>query len=112
MLKLEDLSAWYATRGITAPRNYNRMPDDPTNIVVLTDTGGFGLTVEWAFDQPTFQARCRGATGLAARDLAHQVDRATLDAPRPFSIGGYRVIDVGRVGGPPAYMETDERGRT
>lgn len=118
MLKLEDFSAWLkiAPRNITAPIRLKTMPETPDVVAVLSATGGYSLEVEDSIDVPTFQVRARGLTAIQARDLAYQLDAAIIDAVPPFllGVGGNqkRVIDRGRVGGPPADDETDERGRS
>lgn len=114
MLKLEDLRAWLAAepQGVAAPVHYNRMPDKPSLVVVLTDTGGFGMSVEQAMDAPTVQVRCRAPAGNPARDLAFLVDGLLVDSERPLLIGETYVIDVSRVGGRPAYLEQSDKGET
>ena len=111
MLRLEDLKAWLFAGGLAGQVELNSMPDKPDSVVILADTGGYGLEVEDAIDNPTVQVRCRGWPP-AVRDLAHQVDRLMIGSARPFALGGQHVTDVGRVGGPPAFMEQDDRGRT
>lgn len=119
MLKIEDLSTWLkaSPRSITTPIRLTMLPDTPDTVIALSDYGGYPLEIEEAFDVPTFQARCRGVTAVVARDLAHQIDQVMLESVyRPFTLGSgggaKRVIDVGRVGGAPAYLATDDRGRT
>lgn len=118
MLKLEDLSAWLkaAPRNITTPIRLKTLPETPDVVVVLTATGGYPLEIEDSYDVPTFQVRTRGLTAIQARDLAYQLDAAIIDAVPPFTLGvggnAKRVIDRGRVGGPPADDVTDERGRS
>lgn len=110
MLKIEDLSAWLkaAPRSVTEPINLGLMQDHPATVVALTDYGGFGLTVEEAFDNPTFQVRCRGPGTLEARNLAHRIDGLLLDAARPFSLSGAWVLGLTRAGGAPAFLSVSE----
>lgn len=119
MLKVEDLSAWLraAPRSLATPIRLLVMPDRPDEVVVLSDYGGEPMETEERIDVPTVQVRCRSATAVAARDLAHRIDALLLppDAPsRRMTLGAppYVVVDAGRVGGAPRYMATDERGRT
>lgn len=112
MIALEDLKSWLQARGITASISMGQQPEDPTSNITLRETGGIGMTVQRAFDRPTFQVLARGATGRDARDLAEQVDTLIVDAPTPFDLNGSRVIDTGRVGGGPGYLGTDDRRGT
>lgn len=116
MLKLEEIRAWLAAtpQSVTEAIALNVQPNTPDTVITLTDTGGFGLEVEDAFDNPTIQVRCRGPTNDAdnPRDLAFRIDGLLLDKSRPFSIGATRVISLSRLGGRPSYLDTDEGRRT
>jgi hypothetical protein len=116
MLKLEDLKAWLVAGGVAGGQAANvstgEQPEKGDLNLTLRDTSGLGLTLEGAFDRPTFQALSRGPTGAAARDLAYEVDGLILDSEKPFDLGDYRVIDAGRVGGNPGYLGIDDRRRT
>jgi hypothetical protein len=112
VLEYAALAEWFADQGITTPFSYDSLPDEtPTNAYAISITGGLGLTVEQAFDRPTFQILTRGSNGAVAFLNAMAVDDAILDAEPGFDIGDYRVIDKGRFGGPPAYVATDDRRR-
>lgn len=80
--------------------------------MTLTDTGGFGLETEDAFDNPTFQVRCRGPSQVVARDAAFLIDGFLLGEREPFFVGDTWVLAISRSGGRPSYLITDERGRT
>jgi hypothetical protein len=121
VLKIEDLSAWLRTapRSVTTPIRLVVLPDMPDQVVVLSDYGGYAAEVEEAIDAPSVQVRCRAASAQGARDQAHAIDLLLLprDAPsRRMTLNpgpnAYVVVDAGRVGGPPSYLATDERGRT
>ena len=111
MLTYPALAAWAAAQGLTTPISYDTLPEDPTGCYAISITGGLGLTVEQAFDRPTFQVMTRAQNGLAAFELAMAFDDAWLDAEPGFDLGDYRVVDKGRFGGPPAYVATDDRRR-
>lgn len=114
ILLLEENGAWLqaAPRSVTTPIRYNAMPDTPDSVIVIADTGGFGLEVEDAFDNPTFQVRCRGPSALTTRDLAFRIDGFFLNQGGPFLVGLTYVLGFARYGGRPSYLTTDERGRT
>lgn len=117
MLKLEDLAAWLTAQGLAEPIWRGGVPDDtqrgspPASLYALVDTGGLGMTVERAFERPTFQALSRAQDQIAARDMAAKLDALIVDATIPFSMNGQRVIDTGRVGGPPQQVAVDDRRR-
>jgi hypothetical protein len=113
-MKVEDLGAWLkaSPRSITTPIRNIVMPDTPDTVIVLSDYGGYPLENEDALDVPTFQVRARSEQPVVARDLIQQVDRYLVDSQRPFLLGSQHVITVGRVGGAPGYLETDDRNRT
>ena len=84
------------------------MPDEgPADTIVLGEMSGLQSEIEDAFDNPVVKVRSRAATTDAARDLAHQADRAILNARTPFSLNGVPVIDRGRFGGPPWPTNVD-----
>ena len=108
MLKIEDLADWLQSRGVTARILCNIMPDEgPAETVVLNEMPGFQSEIEDAFDNAAVKARFRGATATAARNLAHQSDRAIMDAPTPFRLVGVPVIARARFGGPPWPIGVD-----
>ena len=113
MLKLEDLRAWFISKGVTAAIAIAEQPETPDECLTLTDTPGLGLTLEGAFDRPSFQAIARGAPNLRAqvRDFAYQIDSLILDSSKPFQLGAYQVVDAGRVGGNPGYLGLDDKRR-
>ncbi len=112
MLSYSALASWFSGKGISTPASYDTLPDEtPNRAYAISITGGLGLTLEQAFDRPTFQILTRGVNGSDAFDLAMAIDEAWLDAEPGFDLGGYYVIDKGRFGGPPAYVATDDRRR-
>lgn len=110
---MEDIAAWLkvAPRSVATPIRYNAQPDRPDAVITIGDTGGYGTETEDGFDNPTFQVRCRGPSMLDARDTSFYLDDLFL-SEGSFLIGNTYVLKIERVGGRPAYLATDERGRT
>lgn len=91
------------------------MPDEgPDAMVVLNELSGLLSELEDAIDNPVVKIRSRGPreSTTAARDLAHQVDRALMDASTPVSQGGLYVVSLGRLGGPPWPTGVDRLNRS
>lgn len=111
---LSGYSAWLKALGVAEPIRLDSMPDKPDEVVVLTATGGFGLQVEGAIDNPTVQVRTRAPKdqGARAEALSHRIDGLILDAEYPTRIGGKHVTEADRVGGAPAFLRKDDAGRT
>jgi hypothetical protein len=117
LLKLESIAAWLEEEhGFSAYFHYgdiDRVPKGHHNLYCLTETGGFGLMSERALDRPTFQVMTQGAGGETALQMAYRLDSALIDAVPPLSMGegssAMHVVDIGRVGGPPAYVGRDDR---
>lgn len=107
MLKIEDLRDWLRASPNSVTENIAllSMPPTPATVVVISDTGGFGTEIEDAFDNPTFQVRCRGPGPLIARDLAHRIDGLLLNQRESFSLDGVRVLMIGRTGGAPSFLD-------
>ncbi len=118
MLKIEDLADWLAQRlasslGRPIEVRCHVMPDEgPAEMVVLNEMPGLQSEIEDAFDNPAVKARSRGGSGQGARDLAHAVDRAIVDARTPFFLASVPVIDRGRFGGSPWPVGVDRLERT
>lgn len=121
MLKIEALRDWLKTNGGASLAQtafaFNRTPPDPDAIVILTEVPGLAMhSVEEAFDSAAVQVRVRARKNQAneARDTAQLIDRIFMDhSLRPFFLGspGQYVPAVGRVGGPPVYLTTDNLNR-
>lgn len=113
MLRIEELVDWLAARLVATEVRYNVMPDEnPARMVVLNEMPGLRSELQDALDNPVVKIRSRGATATDARDLAHRVDRALVDARRPFAFGGLYVVTLGRLGGPPWPTGVDRMERT
>lgn len=92
----------------------------PGSIVLVTPSQGGGLTMEMAFDQPSFQihvigpqSRDRRVNDAAeeAERLIYRVDRAILTAVWPQDIAGHHVTHAQRFGSGPSPLPTDSAGR-
>lgn len=114
MLLLEEVKAWLqaAPRSVVEPITLDAQPADPNTLVTLSDSGGLALEADYGIDNPTVQVRCRGPTATIARNLAFRVDALLLDQEGGFLMGATRVVGIGRLGGRPAVLDVDERGRT
>lgn len=118
MLDIEALADWLTSQGVTEPIYFGSIPDDtgrarpPDALHALIDTGGLPMTVERSYDRPTFQVLTRRPDAREAREAAAKVHDIIMDAVIPFELGGRRVIDTGRVGGPPTQVGQDDRRRT
>lgn len=95
-------------------------PKYPGRMVLITPSQGAGLTMEFAFDQPSFQVHVIGpqsrdtrvnAGAVEAERLIFQVDRAILCAQYPTSIAGHHVTHAQRFGSGPSPLPTDSAGR-
>ena len=95
-------------------------PKYPGRMVLVTPSQGGGLSVEFAFDQPSFQIHVIGPQSRDARvnDSAEQaerlifrVDKAILCAQWPQSIAGHHVTHMQRFGSGPSPLPTDSAGR-
>lgn len=117
MLILEDIETWLrAERGFLDYFHFGDIeyaPKNRHNLYVLVETGGFGLTTERILDRPTFQVISQGAGGDTALRMAYRLDAALIDAEPPLRMGAGSeamfVVDIGRVGGPPAYVGRDDK---
>lgn len=96
------------------------LPKYPGACAVITPSQGAGLTMEFAFDQPSFQVHVVGpqsrdgrvnASSAAAERLIFTVDRAILCAAYPASIAGHHVTHAQRFGSGPSPLPTDSAGR-
>lgn len=92
----------------------------PGSIVLVTPSQGGGLSVEFMFDQPSFQIHVIGPQSRDARvneaaeqaeRLIYQVDRAILTAQWPQQIAGHHVTHMQRFGSGPSPLPTDSAGR-
>lgn len=113
MLRLEDIEVWLRDEhGFTDYFHFGDVeyaPKNRHNLYVLVETGGFGLTTERILDRPTFQVISQGAGGDTALQMAYRLDAALIDAEPPLRMGEMFVVDIGRVGGPPAYVGRDDK---
>lgn len=90
------------------------LPNTPSKHFVLSWLAGTGLTVENMFDVRGFQLRVVGEQNdyASAEALAWQLDHAIVGAVYPVTIGGMRVLSIGRTGGGPEPMPEDDADRT
>lgn len=121
-----DVRAWLAAQ-FTGPEFsgvvFEQGPEPskyPGRIVLVTPSQGGGLTMEFMFDQPSFQIHVIGeqsrdrrvnAAAEAAERLIYQVDRAILTAQWPQQIAGHHVTHMQRFGSGPSPLPTDSAGR-
>lgn len=90
------------------------LPPHPGRAVVLTPTGGPGLTGEGFTDTFAFQARVIGEQNSydSAERLAAQVDSALLKLVTSSQMRfGVWVVMVSRVGSPPSVLVRDDAER-
>jgi hypothetical protein len=93
------------------------IPEGPDRIIVVTLTPGAGPSHEYAFEDTTFQVRCRGAelNYESAESLAFEVDNWLLSLQMPWHLGPTNdpaiVTALGWVGGPPSQLGDDDQGR-
>jgi hypothetical protein len=115
------LIAWLTAAGwdITQETGYPLFPgpeilDAPDQAVFLTPTGGPGYTTEeGATDAWSFQARLRGPADDpdAAESAMQLLDWTILGAPHQVQAAGVTVINVQRLGSPPAALPLDPSDR-
>lgn len=95
-------------------------PKYPGRMVLITPSQGAGLSMEFAFDQPSFQVHVIGpqsrdtrvnASAVEAERLIYQVDKAILMVQYPASIAGHHVTHAQRFGSGPSPLPTDSAGR-
>lgn len=111
------------TRGILDAAGYPKAaiypgPDLPTqeanSYVVLSRYGGPGLSGgEGALDGFSWQVRTVGRQGAyeEAEGIADAIDIAWI-SHMSGKIGGLHVVEINRVGGPPAVLMVDDAERT
>ncbi len=96
------------------------LPKYPGRMAVISPSQGGGLTVEFAFDQPSFQVHVVGrqsrdgrvnASAADAEQLIYLIDRAILTAQFPAQIAGHHVTHAQRFGSGPSPLPTDSAGR-
>lgn len=97
------------------------LPKYPKRMVVVSPSQGGGLSMEFAFDRPSFQIHVVGPqtrlervneAAAQAEKLIFQVDRAILTAPFPLSISGHWVTHAQRFGAGPTPLPVDGAGRS
>lgn len=100
MLEESALAAWFATQGITTPFSLDEVPSSgPNRVYIISVSGGLGETLEQYAERPTFEILTRGVNGGDAVDLMAALDRAWMNANPGFAVGGYYLIDKGRLAG-------------
>lgn len=96
------------------------LPKYPGRCAVVSPTQGGGLTLEMAYDQPSFQVHVVGAqsrdgrVNAAAADaerLIFLIDRTILMQQYPLQIAGHRVLYAQRYGSGPTPLAGDNAGR-
>ena len=113
--------AWLTAAGwdITQETGFPILPGpeiltEPDRAVFITPAGGPGYTTEeGGTDAWSFQARVRGPADdpLTAQAAAQLLDWTILRGPRPVLAAGVPVLNVQRLGGPPAPLPLDPSDR-
>jgi hypothetical protein len=120
-LLTSDIVAWLAA-GMPQEHFYQgpELPKDPGRMVVISPSQGGGLSMEFMFDQPSFQVHVVGpqsrdqrvnSSAAEAERLTYTVDRFILMAQYPASIAGHHVTHAQRFGSGPSPLPTDAAGR-
>jgi len=109
------LAGWDTTQEVGYPllpgSEIVTMPD---KAVFITGTGGPGYTTEeGGTDAWSFQARTRGPEDdpLSAEAAAQLLDYVILHGPHPVQVDGVPVLNVQRLGSPPAPLPLDPSDR-
>lgn len=116
MVRPEALVNFLREHGFpTFPYSVNRMTAERDRHLLVTQIPGLqGFGVEGELDAPGFQFRVRAPrddSAQAERDI-EQLDYILLDDTHwPFRLGDHHVLGVGRQGGPPTYLTTDQQNR-
>jgi hypothetical protein len=87
---------------------------EPDRAVFVTSTGGPGyVTDDAAADAWSFQARLRGPADdpVAAERAVQLLDWTILNGPHPVQVDGVHVLNVQRLGSPPAALPLDPNDR-
>jgi hypothetical protein len=96
------------------------LPKYPGRCGVISPAQGAGLSMEFAFDQPSFQVHVVGpqsrdprvnASAKAAEQFIYMIDKAILMIQYPTSIAGHHVTHAQRFGSGPSPLPTDSAGR-
>ncbi len=119
--RVQVLTDWLISAGwdATQESGYPLYPGpeiltEPDQAVFLTPTGGPGYTTEeGGTDAWSFQARLRGPSDdpLAAQAAAGLLDWTILNGPHPVQVDGVNVLNVQRLGAPPAALPLDPADR-
>lgn len=91
------------------------MPDETANrFVVLTRTGGPGLTTEDLIDVHGWQFRCVGEQNSYddAEELAFALDAIVLNHGHSQAVDGLWMVEFHRPGSPPTQLLVDNADRT
>jgi hypothetical protein len=87
---------------------------EPDKAVFVTPTGGPGyVTDDASADAWSFQVRLRGPADdpLAAETAVQLLDWTILNGPHPVVVDGVNVLNVQRLGSPPAALPLDPADR-
>ena len=96
------------------------LPKYPGRCAVVTPSQGGGLTLERAYDQPSFQVHVVGAQSRDGRVNAafadaerfiFTIDKIILNTYYPTEIAGHRVLYAQRFGSGPTPLPVDSAGR-
>lgn len=89
-------------------------PEVPTHFVLVTPSGGAGLTVEDLFDARGFQIKSVGRQNDydSAESMAWDIDALIIGVDSSRMIGSTYVLSFTRSGGPPEPLYTDDANRT
>jgi hypothetical protein len=117
-LALADLAIYLqgVVPGVDVQRGLSSDPVALTEFIgkgmIVTRSGGIGLTKEGVFDQPMVTVRCVGDQNDydSAEALADLVD-AALNKGSAFSVGSKRCLYGVRAGGGPVHITTDQSRR-
>lgn len=120
-LMTSDVREWLSGL-LPAERVYQgpELPKMPERMIVVSPAQGAGLSMEFMFDQPSFQVHVVGPQSRDARvnesaaqaeRLSFEVDRAILMTPYPTVIADHHVTHAQRYGSGPSPLPTDSAGR-
>lgn len=116
MLLAADIVDFLVAQGL--PAYDSKMPVSPDQVIVVTCTGGPGLTQNQAFDNITAQLHYRGAQNDPAtcEEMAWTVDHMFVPPPPapPMlqgNVGSQFVSQISRTGGPPAIFGSVDGSR-
>ena len=120
-LLASDVTIWLA--GLLPAEKFFDGPDLPKYpgpMAIISPSQGAGLSMEFMFDQPSFQVHAVGPQSrdsrvnggsVEAEKLIYRIDRAILMAQYPINIDGHHVTHAQRFGSGPSPLPKDSAGR-